>query len=115
MGCSPGEHSALTFKELWEIRIKLQNDWDACIAVLHKSTNPVFLLWNMVEMFTSNDDDIRYRRQAVVLGSQFYCHREIINERRALDRDLNGLHAMDIAVIFSLIDTEFFGGSISCT
>lgn len=105
--------TCLTFKELAAIRARLQHDMQACIQVLRQSTNPVFLLWNMVSLFTSETLDVDLRREMVMSSVQYDSYCPILEENRFLCRNFEDLTAKDVALVFYYIDKEFFCGSIS--
>jgi len=89
------------------------SDVSKCREVLCKSTNPVFLLWAMVDRFTSTNSEVEERRDRVILEAQRYQYRPILGEFRSLNQDFGYLEAKDVAVLIELIDREFFGGTLA--
>jgi len=113
-GClANGGPGKLTLIEL----ARLERDLDSLpkwLKILRMSTNPIFLLWVMVDLFTKDPREIERRRQVVKMELQQLRSRSILNnEGRMLDKKFTDITAKDLAMVFDLIDREFFGGAIA--
>lgn len=114
VGCViSGCQGKLTIRQINELEKKLcaLSDW---IDVMHTSTNPIFLLWVIVDLFTKDTAEVERRRQSVLMKLQLEQRRSILGGKlHHIERNFTELTAQDVAAVLDAIDGEFFQGAIA--